>query len=126
MFVQCKKAVCAPLLAALALLGACSGGDDSGAPPGTVEAEVVTVTPIYRLVPDVPPQGCGNGVDAAGATKPCGAAAPSAQREPDGFDVAYRYDGSVYHTHTDYRPGDYLQVSALPRHGGGGSARANP
>lgn len=126
MFELCRKAVSVLPFAALALLGACSGGGDApGAPQGTVEAEVVTVTPVYRLVPDVQPPHCA-GADATGAQKSCGAAEDSARREPDGFDVAYRYGGSLHHTHTDYRPGEYMQVSAQPRQGGGGTARGNP
>ena len=32
------------------------------------------------------------------------------ERQPDGYDVTYRYNGNVYHTHTQRDPGSTIQV----------------
>lgn len=34
----------------------------------------------------------------------------SVQQQPDGYDVAYRYNGEVLHTHTNYEPGSTIRV----------------
>jgi hypothetical protein len=104
-------------LAALAMLCGCSNPFDSGDSRTRGEAEVIDVTPVYRHV-EVAPALPGCDSQAQGSTAPaqqpsgCTAAdaRPAIQRQPAGYEVAYRYRGETYHTHTDYRPGAYMRV----------------